>query len=238
MKIFFWLLIAVNVILFAVMQSGLVNDAQTVPPLNPLSAEKITLITSFAPVAESAPVAIDPPSSAAAQPASSPASAPVAATAMVKGGSCFEWGEFSGSDLEQATKALKQLSLGDQLSQREVDRVIGFWVYIAPLKDKAAVGQKVAQLKALGVKDYFVVQEAGEWLNAISLGLFKSQDSAKNFLQGLRSKGVNSAKIGERAGKGRATVFLINGLDAKTTAKLTELQKEFASSELKSASCH
>lgn len=226
MKIFFWLLIAVNVILFAVMQTGVMDSSQVaqVPP--PLHEEKITV------AAQSAPVSITPLISA--QPASAPVSAPVAA----KASTCFEWGEFSGAEVDQVAKSLKKLSLGDKLSQREIDRVIGYWVYIAPLKDRASVAQKVAQLKARGVTEYFVVQEAGEWLNAISLGLFKSREAAQHFLEGLRAKGVNSAKMGERSGKNRATVFVIDGLDAQMSAKLTELQKYFTGSELKIVSCH
>lgn len=226
MKIFFWLLIAVNVILFAVMQTGMMDGREVVQVPPPLHEEKITIAV------QSAPVSIAPLISA--QPASAPLSAPVAA----KASTCFEWGEFSGAELERASQSLSKLSLGGKLSQREIDRVIGYWVYILPLRDKAAVNQKVAQLKARGVTEYFVVQEAGEWLNAISLGLFKSREAAQHFLEGLRNKGVNSAKMGERSSKSRAIVFVIDGLDAQTSGKLTVLQKDFSGSELKSVSCH
>lgn len=226
MKIFFWLLVVANVILFAAMQ--MMGDSSNTQLPSPLLAEKITVVSQSAvgaPISVSAPAAV-----------SAPASAPVVAPVVI--GNCFEWGEFAGAELDRATASLKNLALGEKLSQHEVDRVIGYWVYIAPLKDKAATAQKLAQLKARGVTDYFVVQEAGEWFNAISLGLFKSQEAAQKFLQVLRSKGVNSAKMGERASKTRATVFVFSALDAQTSAKLTALQKDFASSELKSLTCH
>ncbi len=235
-KMLFWLLIAVNIALFAVMQTGVLEDRQTAQVLRPEHAEKITLMGGEqAQVASAVITPLEP-----LLPASAPVavSAPAAAPVTVKAGTCFEWGDFSDGDLDQAAKALKKLSLGEKLSQREIDRVIGFWVYIAPLKDKAAVSHKLAQLKERGVTDYFVVQEAGDWLNAISLGLFKSRESAQKFLEGLRNKGVSSAKMGERTGKSRATIFIINGLDEKTSVKLTALQKEFSGSELKIVSCH
>ena len=237
-KIIFWLLIALNVVLFAVMRTGALDEGQAVQVLRPVHEEKIKLLGSEHQGTEAASavtVAL-----ASIQPASAPApvSAPVAVPSVAKAGTCLEWGDFSGAELDHATNALKKLSLGEKLSQREVDRVIGFWVYIAPLKDKAAVSQKLAQLKARGVTDYFVVQEPGEWLNAISLGLFRSRESAQNFLDGLHSKGVNTAKMGERSSKSRSTVFIINGLDDKMSAKLTVLQKDFAGSELKIVSCH
>jgi len=243
LKILFWLLIAVNVIFFAVMKSGVLNDEQATQVLHPMHEEKISLLVASQSAPVAAQSAVVPPavSIASSVPAQSVV-APIAASApaAVKSGNlaCFEWGDFSGAGLDHAVRALKKLQLGDKLSQREIDRVIGFWVYIPPLKDKAAVNQKLAQLKARGVTDYFVVQEAGEWLNAISLGVFKSRESAQNFLEGLREKNVATAKMGERSGKNKATVFIINGLDAEMNIRLAALQKDFAGSELKLVSCH
>jgi hypothetical protein len=243
-KILFWLLITVNVIFFAVMKSDLLDDGQDTVVLRPLHEEKITLeaesksaSAASAVVAASSVVAtsavVSPPDVAPVEVKA--ASAPVATKADKA--SCFEWGEFSGIELEQVTKSLHKLQLRDKLSQRDVDHSIGYWVYIPPLKDKTAVAQKLVQLKARGVTDYFVVQDSGEWLNAISLGVFKTKESAQNFLEGLRAKEVATAQMGERAGKNKTTTFVINGLDAVMSSKLVALQKNFASIELKHVSC-
>jgi cell division septation protein DedD len=244
MKIFFWLLVAVNVILFAVMKSGVLEDAQPAQTLLPLHEEKISLINGQKSAA-SAPVAseVAPASAALAVSAVVPAisavlALPASAPAVAVKPGCFEWGEFSGADIDKAAKNLKALQLGDRLSQRETSHATGYWVYIAPLKDKAAVNEKLAQLKSRGVTDYFVVQDAGEWLNAISLGVFKTRESAQNFLDGLRSKDIRTAQLGEKSSKSHTVVFVMNGLDAQTSDKLTVLQKNFATSELKRVVCH
>lgn len=229
-KVVFWLLVAVNVIFFAVLKTGLIGGAQDEAVLSPLHDEKIALLPAPQSAIPAATVVAAVPVEVVA------ASAPVLAKASET--SCFEWGEFLGDEQELAASALNKLQLGDKLAQREIDRNIGYWVYISPLKDKAAVTQKVAQLKARGVTDYFVVQEAGEWLNAISLGVFKSRESAQNFLQGLRTKNVTSAQMGERAGKSKAKIFIINNIDVAMQAKLSVLQKNFSGSELKSTACH
>ncbi|MEI7457016.1 MAG: SPOR domain-containing protein [Nitrosomonadales bacterium] len=231
MKKVLWVLIAVNVIFFAVMKSGIFNGSPDAQVLTAIHAEKITLAASSAPVA-----AVSSVSEPVAAAVLTPVSAPVVASVATR--SCFEWGEFTGAEFDRASAALKKLSLGDKLSQREVDRVIGFWVYIAPQKDKGAVTQKLAQLKARGVTDFFVVQEAGEWQNAISLGIFKTREAAESFMEGLRKKEVTSAKMGERSSKIKSVVFVFDGLDVKVSEKLSALQKEFAVSELKSVSCH
>lgn len=230
MKIFFWLLVAANVILFAVMK--LLDGGQTVQVPLPMHQEKISIA--------SAPQAVPVPPAPVAASAVETAVETLAVSAplAVKSSSCYEWGDFSGAELEQVSSALKKLPLGEKLSQREIDRSIGFWVYIPPMKDKAAANLKIAQLKARGVTDYFVVQEAGEWQNAISLGVFKTREAAQNYLAALRAKNVSTAKMGERSGKSRATIFIINGLDAEISARLIVLQKDFSGSELKRVTCH
>ncbi len=236
MKKILWVLIAVNVIFFAVMKSGLFEGRPDAPVLAAINADKITLAIPFV-AASAVQPASEPVAASAVQPVPAPVASPAVA-APVATRSCLEWGEFTGAELDRASAALNKLSLGDKLSQREVDRIIGFWVYIAPLKDNGAVIQKLAQLKARGVTDFFVVQEAGEWQNAISLGLFKTREAAQSFIEGLRKKGVTSAKMGERSSKNKTVIFIFDGLDVKMSTKLTALQKEFAVSELKSVSCH
>lgn len=214
MRALFWILLGVNVIFFAAMQWGgmLTASDQPIQAQTPVNEDKIRLTTP-AQIQYMRPV--------------SPAGAP----------GCFEWGEFSGEALDRANAALEGLQLGDRLSQRQIEQSIGYWVYIPPLKDKAAVAQKIAQLKARGVKEYFVVTEDGQWHDAISLGIFKTREAADHFLEELRGKDVRSAVVGERAGKLKAAIFLLSGLDPDAAARLTAMQQEFTGSELKEVPC-
>lgn len=217
MKIFFWFLVMANVIFFAVMKSGVLDDGQGEQAPLPVNAEQISPLNA---------------TGTAALPVSAPISAPAVERA------CFEWGEFSGTDIDLVAKELKKLNLGDSVSRHDIDRPLGYWVYIPPVNSKAAVAQKVSQLKALGVTDYFVVQDAGEWLNAISLGVFKTREAAQSFLDGLHDKGIRSARVGEKSSKNPATTFAINGLNEEMSDKLNTLQKDFFGSQLKRVSCH
>jgi len=242
MKKLVWILLLGNLLFFAAMQWGvlLVADepAARIQPM--LHEEKISLLSASpseaSVVAASAPN-ISASADAVPQPASTAGNAPALSTAKPDA-SCMEWGEFSGTDLTRATAALSALQLGDKLSQRQVEYAIGYWVYIPPQKDKATVNQKVAQLKARGIEEYFVVPDAGPWQNAISLGVFRTQEAAQHFLDELRrTKDVRSAQIGERASKLKTTLFVLNGLDAKAAASIAEMQKDFAGSELKNVPC-
>jgi hypothetical protein len=222
MRAIFWILLVANAVLFAVMHWGglLVADEQAGQTQPALHEEQIRLLADLP---QSAPVA------------ALPASEPVAARPDKQ--ACLEWGEFSGADLTRATAALTALQLGDKLSQRQVEHTIGYWVYIPPLADKTALNQKIVQLKAHGIKEYFIVQEAGQWLNAISLGVFKTQEAAQKFCDELRAKGVRSAQNGERASKLKVTIFRLSGVDDAVGARLAAMQKDFAGSELKNVAC-
>jgi biotin operon repressor len=210
------------------------TPAPAQPAPTPAPAIKAAAPATPAPVAPAAPTNPTPASAAAAVLPPEPVKV---AAPVKKVESCAEWGEFSGTDLTRAQEALATLKLGNDLSQRTVELDHGYWVHIPPLKKRTDVDKKVAQLKERGIRDYFVVREKGKWQNAISLGVFKSEEAAKKHLDELRSKGVRSAKIGLRQSKLRYTVFQVRALDTGTEDKLNALQKDFPDSELKVSAC-
>lgn len=210
-----------------------VAAASAATPGLTLTLSPVSAPVASAPAITHVPAPVHMPASAP-----TPASVPVAATAPPKAPNCAEWGEFSGDDLTRAQQALSMMKLGDNLTQRSVEHNHGYWVYIPPLKKRANVEKKIAQLKERGIKDYFVVQEKGKWQNAISLGIFRTQDAAEKYMDMLRSKDVRTAKLGDRVSKLKYTVFAISDLDSGTADKLNALQKEFPESELKLSACN
>ena len=167
-----------------------------------------------------------------------PAVPPSVASPKAGSKSCMEWGEFSGSDLVRAGQALAEMKLGDHLSSRNVEYASGYWVYIPPLANKAAVNKKIEEIKALGVDDYFVMRESRKWNNAISLGVFKTEEAAKRYWALMKKKGIRSAQLGERKHKLKFTVYVLSQVDAALSARMAALQKEFVNSELKPVPCN
>jgi len=204
----------------------------------PVKTPVVASAPVHAPIAASSPVSVK---EAASAPATAPTMAPALASSPAGEQSselaCLEWGEFSGQDLTRAKTALSALQLGDRLNQYQFEHDIGYWVYIPPLPNKAAVNRKIGELKARGVKEFFVVQDAGQWRNAISLGVFKTREAAQKFLDDLRAKGVRTARFGQRSSKFNVTIFRLNGINIMTEVKLAAIQKEFAGSELKRVPC-
>ena len=236
MKWILGFLFLLNIGLFVFMQWGgaLTGTAKNGQTLGELNAGKIKLLDMPQPkqIAGSA-VPVPLPASAPIH-VSAPIPAPVTETSAK---ACMEWGEFSGTDLTRADTALSELKLGDRLARRTVEYAGGYWVYIPQLKNQAAVNRKIEQIKAIGVKDYFVVQEPPLWVNVISLGVFKTQESAKNLLVSLKKKGVRTARVGERKHKLKFTVFVLKQIDAEGGVQLIALQKYFSNSELTTVVC-
>jgi len=152
----------------------------------------------------------------------------VAAVASV----CLEWGAFLGADTERAGQLLEPLALGAKLTQRKPDEAAGFWVYISPLDSRQAATQKAAELKRLGVDDYFVMPDDPKWRNGISLGVFKTEEAAKARLAALRAKGIKSASVGARETQSSKTYFQVHDANPGLVAKLNELKQGFPGTEV------
>ena len=221
MKWIFYLLLLANVVFFAYMQliAGGNDEAQLTR--QQFHAEKIKLLN---------------PTEAFTDPVLKLAAKLENAPAAAKSPACLEWGAFSGAELARAQNALDKLQLGDRLSQRTSEETVSYWVYIPPLKTKKDAENKIDELRASGVTEYFLVQD-GQWKNAISLNLFKNEELAKNYLDTLQRKGVRSAVIGVRSHVVKRTLFQIRDAGGTLANKLAELQRKFPSSELKTVDC-
>jgi hypothetical protein len=163
-----------------------------------------------------------------------PAKTDVAKTDVAKAaGACVEWGALLGTDVARATQALEPLALGAKLTLRKQDDVATYWVYIPPLTSRQLATQKANELKSLGVDDYFVISDDPKWRNAISLGVFKTEEAAKARHDVLRAKGVKTATSGARETQVSKIYFQVREINAAAMAKLNELKQGFAGTEVR-----
>lgn len=146
---------------------------------------------------------------------------------------CLEWGAFAGGDAARAALALGPLELGAKLTQRRQEDGAGFWVYIPPFASRQAAAQKAGELKRLGLEEYFVVPDDPKWRNAISLGVFKTEEAAKARLGAVRAKGVRSAVIGARETQRGKTYFQVREATSVVATRLHELKQGFSGTEVR-----
>ena len=146
---------------------------------------------------------------------------------------CLELGAFNPADVARVQQALDPLALGPRLSQRRAEEIASYWVFMPPQRDRQAANQKAAELRKLGVEDFFVVQEDPRHRYAISLGVFKTSEAAQARLAELRAKGVRTAKVGPRETPVHKIYFTVREVPDALAAKLNEVRQSFPGSELK-----
>ena len=173
-----------------------------------------------------------PPPAPKAKPKPIPAAPPMVA-AILPIVPCLEWGSFAISEVARAEKALAPLALGPRLAERRVMETARYWVYMSPSGGRAGALRKAAELKKLGVRDYFIVQEPGPYRWKISLGVYKTEDKARERLAALRKQGVRTALIGERETQVPRLWLQVRNIDPEVQVRLNEIAQTFAGSELR-----
>ncbi len=163
-----------------------------------------------------------------------PAAQKAAAAQPVTAAKCMEWGSFTLADAPRAEKALEPLTLGPRLAQRRTEELAGWWVFIPPQANRQAAQKKAAELKALGVDDYFIVQEDGEHRWALSLGVFRNEEAAQARLGTLRTQGVRSAQVARRETVVPKVWLQVKSVDPALEARLKDIARQIEGSELKS----
>lgn len=97
-----------------------------------------------------------------------------------------------------------------------------WWVNLPPLADRDSAVKRAEEVRAQGVAGAFVIREDGEHRNAVSLGLFKSEAAAEEFLRQLQAKGVSGARISARPPSGARQAIDLRG-PASRVDELVEL---------------
>ena len=192
----------------------------TEPPSAPSAEASTPLPNESAPVAESAP--------AAAPAVASEASAPAAPAVIADNGaaSCVVFKNLTSTQAQ----ALAQRARGAaNLTVREEAGPSSFWVNIPPQGGKAGADRRAAELKTLGLDDFFIMQDAGENRYAISLGLFHAEGLAQRQLETLQKRGVKGATVSARENANGSRVELLG-----TSAQIERVARD-ASGDIQGA---
>ncbi len=166
-------------------------------------------------------------------PGDTAAAAKVAPLPDLAAASCLEWGSFTLADAPRAEKALEPLALGARLGSRRTEETAGWWVFIPPQPSRPAAQKKAAELKGLGVEDFFIVSEEGAHRWAVSLGVFRNEEAAQARLAVLRQQGVRSAEVGPRETVVPKLWLQVRGVDPALDARLKEVARQVEGSELR-----
>jgi hypothetical protein len=215
LKFIFWMLLSVNVLLLAYGQGLLGNfkstEREPTRMVNQLNRNALVLITAeqasrAAPPAEEAP----------------PPPAPVQAPAPKQVLACVEIGNVAASDVRRVESLLAPLKLDGRLTRDALPapEVTSHIVYIPSPGGKAAAEKRVAELRELGVSNYFIMSDSPTMRYAISLGVFKSEAAAQTLLAALKRQGVADERVSPRTSQVTKTTWRLRDLDPETRAKV------------------
>ena len=217
MRAVFLLLVLANLAFFAWSRYGTPDVPSVALPSRDIEPEKLKII---------APKDLPARVAKKEKPAAVAAAAPPATA-------CVEWGSFTLADAPRAQQALEPLALGERLAQRRTEEAAGWWVFIPPQGSRQGALKKAAELKNLGVEEFFIVQEEGEHRWAVSLGVFRTEEAAQSRLSALRAQGVRSARVGPRETVVPKIWLQVKSVDAPLQARLKEIARQIEGSELR-----
>ena len=149
---------------------------------------------------------------------------------------CLQWGTFIAADLGKVETRLRELAFGNRQSRQNVQENASNMVFIPSLGSKEAADRKALELSHLGVHDFYIIQEPSALRWAISLGVFKTEDGAKQQLANLLGRGVHSARIGIRTIETNKFNFVFRSVSAPEHVGLDKLKQDFPAQELRSCS--
>ena len=148
------------------------------------------------------------------------------------GSPCVEFSGITGNDAGRARDAFAALQLGERLSERRIEDITRYWVYMPSSRDRRSAEASMAQLRRQGVSEMSIRPD-----NSISLGVFSTEDAARRFMASLDAKGVKGAEYGPFAREMREMVMLVRDPDTETVARLTVLQRDYPGSQLRAVTC-
>lgn len=256
LKLLFWLLLAGNVILFGLQRGyfGATASERREPQrmaeqlrpellsILPPNSEKLVppVRTQNAPPQPADAAAAKPEQAAAGnnapvQPA--PAPTPPQQTAATAAPSCAEVGNFTAADARRFSAQLASLNLGDKVVQKLTQDVTSHMVYIPPQDGREGADRRTAELRRLGIGDFYVIPESfpnPALRYGVSLGIFRTEEAAKAYVGQLISQGLRSARIiARRSGAGKQ-VFQLHDLTPDARAALERIKGDFPDQEIRS----
>ncbi|MEW9900261.1 SPOR domain-containing protein [Chitinivorax sp. PXF-14] len=178
-------------------------------------------------------------------PAATPPTTPAATQAAAErpaqaadAGQCQSWEHIPAAELSRARQLLATLKLGEPKGEPEVSEQKRYWVYLPPFKSLVDAQKRTDELKTLGLadKDFFIVNDAGANRNAVSLGVYSTEEAARQRLEAMQDKGVRGVRSGLRESVRMARIVLAQP-DEDGLVRLNRAVLDVKGSELRATDC-
>jgi hypothetical protein len=150
-----------------------------------------------------------------------------------KQAACVEIGPIAAADATRAEEAVGGIAAGLKIAVRRAEEPARWWVYLPPFPTRAAAVQRAAELRKQGLEDFSLVSDDPQWRNAISLGVFRSEEAALKRADELRRRGVRGIETAAREGAGARIYVQLRDAPEPVRARLGELRESFPGAEVR-----
>ncbi len=149
---------------------------------------------------------------------------------------CLAWDRLDAAGLRAIESYLKQVGIKPGTYSIELEKKLGWWVFLPPLEDAAAGQARIDQIIQLGIKDYAQVR-SGPMRNAVSLGAFSNLAQVREHAAFLTKKGLTGIEFGPRLESGVVSLTLSTSISDAELAQLETQLKTGWPNGLQPAAC-
>jgi len=154
----------------------------------------------------------------------------------VSAGACLQWGNFTSAELDRALEQIAKLKPAKSAA-RDLDESPVWWVHVPPFKTREEAERRLREIEEAGNKEARLITEGERWRNAISLGIFKSEDAANAYLTRVKEAKVRNAAVVRRTDLIKlAAIFIADPAPALVT-RVMELKAGFEGTDVKAGAC-
>jgi hypothetical protein len=222
MRVLFWLLLLLNLGALVYFNMDYLSPSSTAKVKADIAPEKMKLLTD-----DEVKQMPQRSSSGSGQTFTSANNAPAA---------CYEWGSFAEGELNDVLTVVNAFFIKNSVIQQAPTESTRYWVYKAPLPSAEIAATKVQELKQLGVKDFFVVQEP-KMRYAISFGIFRDESLATKLVEDLRKKGVRDVVKDVRNQGAGTSSLMLEGVTPTLYGQLKKNLPDYPRTEIKEVEC-
>lgn len=211
LRLTFWILLVANVVMFAATQTYTDSPKKPDEPqqLQPIEQEKIRLLPSAMISRESRPTR------------------PVEAESPAETVACLEIGEFDTAGAKRFEEKIKGFMPASSIKQFHPRHASSYMVFLPPAENKKAAEIRINELQRKGISNYFLITNGTQFKNAISLGIFKKEDAAKNLVAELQKLGLDDVDVHVRTKQSESISYMIRNPDMKQMEQLGLVLADF-----------
>ncbi len=240
LKIFFWILIAANIVLFVFQQTYF--DAPSGGKREPerltyqyqedkvrlLSVDEINRAIDKAKATGQDTAALQSVMENAAKNVSENATANITEREPESAsGICVEIGRFTKSEATAFEQQLASLSLNPgNVKLAPIQEGSAYMVFIPPAANPKNAEAKIAELKKKGIES-FLIKDQTKLRGAISLGVFKTREAAASYAAEMGKAGLAGLQIVPRGATVQKRVYRLNNLNDEQQKALDAMMGHF-----------